>query len=143
MPDLIAIAFAEETVAGQAAEELGRLADDLQLDPDAIGVIICERDGSCQLAASHHPGAKATWGRFWGVLFGVLMGEVDDTAIDPGLRSRIGRSLKPATSILLVVLERLRPEGVAEALSQYGGSLMTFRLGKEEMAELGRELKRG
>ena len=142
MPVLIAIAFAEETVAGQAAEELGRLAEDLQLDPDAIGVIICERDGSCRLAASHHPGATATWGRFWGVLFGVLMGEVHDLAIDPGLRRQIRRFLKPATSILLVAPERLRPERVAEVLSQYDGTLMTFSLGEEEMAELGRELER-
>src|SRR5204862_1595678 len=70
MPELIAIAYAEETIAAQAAAELERRADDLPIDPDAIGVIVCERNGCWQLTTSRHPGATARWSKFWGALLG-------------------------------------------------------------------------
>ena len=63
MPDLIAIAYAEETTAGQAGEELERRAG-MPIDPDALGVIVCERDGSLRLISSLHPGATVGWGSF-------------------------------------------------------------------------------
>ena len=70
MPDLIAIAYLEETIAARAEEELKRRADDLQIDPDAISVIVCERGGACQLTTSRHSGATANWSKFWGCSLG-------------------------------------------------------------------------
>ena len=61
MPELIAISFPDEILAGQAAAELERRSGDLSLDPDAIGVSICERDGTSQLLTSHQPGSTAAW----------------------------------------------------------------------------------
>jgi uncharacterized membrane protein len=136
MPDLIAIAYAEETIAGQAAEELERRADDLPIDPDAIGVIVCERDGSYQLTTSRHPGATAAWSKFWGVLLGVVMGEVEMSGIDSSFPEQIKSMLKPATSVLFVVVGRSRPEWAVEALSQYGGTTLKCSLERDDMAEL-------
>jgi uncharacterized membrane protein len=136
MPDLIAIAYIEETVAGQAAEELERRVDDLPIDPDAIGVIVCERDGSCQLTTSRHPGATAAWSKFWGVLLGVVMGEVEMSGIDSSFRKQIKRMLKPGTSILFIVVGRLKPERVMEAVSQYGGTALKCSLAEDGTAEL-------
>jgi Predicted membrane protein len=136
MPDLIAVAFAEETVAAQAAEELERRADDLPLDPDAIGVIVCERDGSCQLTTSRQPGATAAWSKFWGFLFGVLMGEIESNAIGSEFRDQVKGLLKPGTSMLFIAAERARPDAATEALSQYGGTVLKYPLAKERMAEL-------
>src|SRR5213079_934476 len=82
MPDLIAIAYAEDTIAAQAAAELERRAYDLPIDLDAVGVIVCERDGSCQLTTSCHRGATAGWSKFWGGLLGVVMGDVEVRGID-------------------------------------------------------------
>lgn len=139
MPDLIAIAYAEETIAGQAAEELERCADDLPIDPDAIGVIVCERDASCQLTTSRQPDATAAWSKFWGVLFGVLMGEIESTAIDSEFRDQVKSLLKPGTSMLFIAAERVSPETATEALSQYGGTALSSALADEGMAELRRE----
>jgi uncharacterized membrane protein len=136
MPDLIAIAYGEETIAGQAAKELERRVDDLRIDPDAIGVIVCERDGSYQLTTSRHPGATAAWCKFWGALLGVVTGEVEICGIDASFRDQIKGMLKPATSILFVVVERSRPERAVEALSQYGGTVLKYSLAMEGMAEL-------
>jgi uncharacterized membrane protein len=136
MPELIAFAYAEETVAGQAADELERRADELAIDLDAIGLIVRERNGSYQLAASHHAGATAAWSRFWGVLFGVLTGETETTAIDVEFRRQIRNLLKPGTSMLLVALERVSPEMLAQAVSQYGGTSLTCPLSADGTSEL-------
>ena len=137
MPDLIAIGYADETVAGQAAEELERRADELSIDPDAIGVIVCERDGSsCQLTTSRRLGATAPWSKFWGALLGVVMGESEMSGIGSSFRERIKGVLKPGTSILFIVVGRAGPEQAIEALSQYGGAVLTNPLSKADMAEL-------
>ena len=136
MPDLIAITYPEETTAGQAAEELERRADDLPIDPDAIGVIVCERDGSCQLTTSRHPGATSAWSKFWGVVLGVVMGEVETTGIESSFRDQISGMLKPATSVVLVVVGSVRPEQAIEALSQYGGAAVRCSLGSASIAEI-------
>ena len=136
MPDLIAIAYDEETVAGQAAEELERRADDLRIDPDAIGVIVCERDGSCQLTTSRHPGATAAWSKFWGVLLGAVMGDASVSGIDSAFQSRIKKMLTPGTSLLFVAVDRARPKRATEALSQYGGSGLKCSIANDGMAEL-------
>jgi uncharacterized membrane protein len=136
MLDLIAIAYAEETTAGQAADELGRRADDLPIDPDAIGVIVCERDASCRLITSRHPGATAAWSKFWGLLLGVAMSEFATSGIDAAFREQIRAALTPGTSILFLVAGRERAERAIEAVSQYGGTSLRCALSSDGIAEL-------
>jgi uncharacterized membrane protein len=137
MPDLIAIAYGDETIAGQAAEELERRADELSIDPDAVGVVVFERDGgSCQLTTSRHPGATAAWSKFWGALLGVAMGECEMSGIDLSFREQVKGMLKPGTSVLFIVVGRVSPERAIEALSQYGGTALKCSLAKDGMAEL-------
>ena len=136
MPDLIAIKYAEDVIAGQAAEELKRRGDDLLIDPDAIGVIVCARDGSCQLMTSRHPGAKTGWSRFWGVLLGAVMGDVRMSGIDPTFRDRIHDMLTPCSSILFVVVAKGPPERAVEAVSQYGGTCLKCPLAADGFDEL-------
>ncbi len=125
---LIAIAYPDETIAGQAAEELERRADDLRIDPDAIGVIICERDWSCRLIARHHHGATTAWSKFWGELLGVLMGQAEMSGIPAWSEKRIRALVTPGTSILFVVSGGETSEGAVEALSQYGGTTLSCPL---------------
>ncbi len=135
MPNLIAIAYQEETIAGQAAGELERRADDLAIDPDAIGAIVCERDGRCQLTTSRRPGATAAWSKFWGVILGAVMGEAEMTGLDPSFRERINRMLTPATSVVLVVVWG-RTEPSIQAVSQYEGTALRCSLTVDSMEPL-------
>jgi uncharacterized membrane protein len=134
--ELIAIAFGEETVAAQAAAELERRSDDLAIDPDAIGVIICERDGSCQLMTKRHPAATAAWSKFWSRLLEVLMDDWREAGIDPGFRTRVGETLTPGTSMLVAVAAEPQARRAIDALSQYGGRSLTCSLADGGMAEL-------
>jgi uncharacterized membrane protein len=73
MADLIAIGYPDETTAAAAADEARRLAKDLIIQPDAIAVIVRDKDGSYHVQTTHHAvGTGAAWGMFWGFLFGLL-----------------------------------------------------------------------
>jgi uncharacterized membrane protein len=134
--ELIAIAFGEETIAAQAAAELERRADDLGIDPDAIGVLICERDGSCQLTTTRQPAATVGWSKFWSRLLEVLMDDSREAGIDVGFRTRVGEALTPGTSIVMAVASEPQIRRAIEAVSHYGGRSLTCGLSDRGMAEL-------
>ena len=136
MPELIAIAYTEETIAAQAAAELERCAAEIPLDPDAIGVIVAEKNGNHQLLTSRHPGATTAWSRFWGVIFGVVMNEAEPSGLNLGFRQQVKGLLRPGSSVLLVAVRRVPRETVVAAVSQYGGKPLTCPLGAEVTAGL-------
>lgn len=136
MPELIAIAYTEETIAAQAAAELGRCAAEIPLDPDAIGVIVAEKNGNHQLLTSRHPEATAAWSRFWGVVFDVVMNEAEPSGLDLSFRQRVKGLLGPGSSALLVAVRRVSRETVLTAVSQYGGKPLTCPLGADVTAGL-------
>jgi len=136
MPELIAIAYTEETVAAQAAAELDRCAAGIPLDPDAIGVIVAEKNGNHQLLTSRHPGATAAWSKFWGVIFGVVMNEAEPSELDLSFRQEVRGLLRPGGSVLLVAVRRVTQDVVLAAVSQYGGKPLSCPLGADATAGL-------
>ena len=67
MADLIVIGYADEETAGKAAEETLRLARDLVTQPEAVAVIVRDKEGKFHVNTTHHPVAEgATWGMLWG-----------------------------------------------------------------------------
>jgi len=62
MADLIAIGYPDLTTADKAAGEARRLAADLIIQPDAIAVIVRDKDGNCSVHTTHHMvGGRAIW----------------------------------------------------------------------------------
>src|SRR4051794_37327996 len=73
MADLVAIGYPDETTAALAADEVRRLAADLIIEPDAVAVIVRDKEGKYKVTTNHHSVAGgATYGMFWGLLFGLL-----------------------------------------------------------------------
>jgi len=154
MADLIAIGYPDETTATAAADEARRLAQDLIIQPDAIAVIIRDKDGSYRVQTNHHAvGAGATWGMFWGFLFGLLffipvfglaigagmgalMGKVAKTSIDKQFMEQVRDLVKPGTSCLFLMLEKVTPDKAVEAMSKYGGTVLKTSLSKDDEKEL-------
>jgi len=136
MPELIAIAYTEETVAAQAAAELQRCTAEIPLDPDAVSVIVAEKNGNHQLLTSRHPGATAAWSRFWGVIFSVVMNEAEPSELDLSFRQRVKGLLQPGSSVLLVAIERDAREAILAAVSQYGGKPLFCPLGAAALGGL-------
>jgi uncharacterized membrane protein len=154
MADLIAIGYPDETTAEQAAEEAQRLARDLIIEPDAIAAIVRDKEGKYHVHTSHHPvGTGATWGMFWGLLFGVLffvpvfglaigaglgalMGKITKSGIDKAFQDQVRDMLKPGTSALFLMVEKVTPDKAVEALSKFGGTVLKTSLSKDAEKEL-------
>ena len=158
MSDLIAIGYPDETTALEAADEARRLAADLIIQPDAIAAIVRDKEGKLHTHTSqHHVGVGATWGMFWGFLFGLLffvpffglaigagmgaiMGKITKSGVDRAFQDQVRDMLKPGTSALFLMVEKVTPDKAVEALSRYGGTVLKTSLSKEGEAELQREL---
>src|SRR4051794_39924141 len=128
MAELIAIGYDDEQTAGAAADEVGRLAKDLIIQPDAVAVIVRDVEGKYKVTTSHHPvGSGASWGMFWGLLFGLLffvpvfgmavgaglgalLGKVEKTGVNREFQEQVRDMVKPGTSALFLVVEKVTPD---------------------------------
>jgi uncharacterized membrane protein len=154
MADLIAIGYPDETTAEAAADEARQLAKDLIIEPDAIAVIVRDASGDYHVHTRHHMvGRGASWGMWWGLLFGVLffipvfcmaigaglgalMGKVTKSGIDKQFQDQVRGMLKPGTSALFLMVEKVTPDKAVEAMSKYGGTVLKTSLSKEGEKEL-------
>src|SRR5438105_2503519 len=154
MATLVAIGYDDEATAAAAAETVDQLSHDLIIEPDSVATIVRDKEGKYHVTTSHHPvGAGATWGMFWGFLFGLLFfvpvfgmaigaglgalfGKIEKTGIDKQFQQQVRDMLKPGTSALFVVVEKVTPDKAVDALSQYGGTVLKSSLSKDAEAEL-------
>jgi uncharacterized membrane protein len=154
MATLVAIGYPDETTATAASLEADRLAKDLIIQPDAIAVIIRDREGKFHVTTNHHAvGGGATWGMFWGLLFGMLffipflgmavgagmgalMGKMSKGAIDKEFESQVRDMLQPGTSALFLIIEHATPDKAVEGLSRFGGTVLKSSLSKETEQQL-------
>ena len=127
MADLIAIGYADEATAEAAAEEARRLARDLIIQPDAIAVIARDKDGGYHVRTTHHA---------VGAGMGALMGKITKSGIDREFQDQVRGMLKPGTSALFLMVEKVTPDKATEALAQYGGTVLKSSLSKDGEADL-------
>lgn len=161
MADLIAIGYPDETTAALAADEARALARDLIIQPDAIASIVRDKEGKYHVHTAHHAvGAGATWGMFWGLLFGLIffvpvfgmaigaglgavMGKITKSGINKEFQDQVRDLIKPGTSALFLMVEKVTPDKAVEALSKYGGTVLKTSLTKEGEAQLQEALHGG
>jgi uncharacterized membrane protein len=152
--ELIAIGYDDEATAMKAADEVDRLSHDLIIEPDAVAVIMRGQDGKYRVVTNHHSvGGGASWGMFWGLLFGVLFfvpvfgmavgaglgalfGKIEKTGIDREFQNQVRDMVKPGTSALFLVIEKVTPDKAVEGLSRYGGTVLKSSLSKDAEHEL-------
>ena len=154
MADLIAIGYKDEATAEAAADEARRLAKDLTIEPDAIAVIVRDTEGEFHVHTSHHSVEDGTtWGMLWGLLFGALffvpflgvaigaglgaiMGKVTKAGVNHDFQDQVRDLLKPGTSALFLMVDKVAPDKVVDALSHYGGTVLKSSLSQEGEKEL-------
>jgi uncharacterized membrane protein len=154
MAELIAIGYDDETTVFDAMDEVGRLSQDLIIQPDAVAAIVRNKEGKIRVTTNHHAvAAGTTWGLFWGFLFGILffvpffgmavgaglgalMGKVEKTGIDKEFQEQVRDMVKPGTSALFLVVEKVTPDKAVEAMSEFGGTVLKTSLSKDAEKEL-------
>lgn len=154
MSTLVAIGYPDETTATAAAEEARRLAADLIIEPEAIAVISRDAGGKFQVSTIHHTvDGGVSWGMSWGFLFGFLffvpvvgmpigaglrplMSKVAKMGIDKQFQDQLRGMLRPGTSALFLVVEKVSPDKAVEGLRRYGGTVLKSSLRPEQKKEL-------
>ena len=154
MATLIAIGYPNESTAAAAAEQAELLSEELIIQPDAIAVIVRDREGKYHTHTSHHMvGGGATWGMFWGMLFGLLffvpvlgmavgagmgalMGKISKSGIDKAFQDQVRGMIEPGTSCLFLMVEKVTPDKAVEAMSKYGGTVLKSSLSEDAEREL-------
>jgi uncharacterized membrane protein len=89
------------------------------------------------------------WGMLFGMLFfvpflgmavgagmGALMGKVGKNAVDREFEGQVRDMLKPGTSALFMVVEKVTPDKAVDALSKYGGTVLKSSLSNDAQREL-------
>ena len=89
------------------------------------------------------------WGLLFGMLFfvpvfgmavgagfGALIGKVEKTGIDKEFQEQVRDMLKPGTSALFLVVEKVTPDKAVEGSRQFGGTVLKSSLSDEAEKEL-------
>jgi uncharacterized membrane protein len=66
-----------------------------------------------------------------GAGFGALFGKIQESGISKEFISQVRGQLKPGTSALFIVIEKVTPDKAIAALSKYGGTVIKSSLSKE------------
>lgn len=158
MPDLIAIGYDDTTTALSAMDEVGRLAHDLVIQPDAVAAVVRGTDGKFKTITNQHEvGGGATWGMFWGLLFGMLFfvpffgmamgaafgalgGKLAKDSIGKEFQEQVRAAMQPGTSALFMIVEQMTTDKALDGLSKFGGNVIKTSLSDEDEAEIQKHL---
>jgi uncharacterized membrane protein len=135
-------------------DEVGHLAQELIIQPDAVAAIVRGEDGKFRTITNQHEvGAGATWGMFWGLLFGILFfvpifgmavgaafgalgGKLAKDSISKDFQNQVREHMQPGTSALFMVVEQMTTDKALEGLSKFGGDVIKTSLSDEDEAEI-------
>jgi uncharacterized membrane protein len=157
--DLIAIGYGDEETAAKAAEEVYRLQKDLIIEPEAVAVIVRDKEGKYKVTTNHHPVAEGfTWGMFWGVLFGLiffiplfglavggalgaLFGAIEKAGIDRAFQEEVRDMVQPGTSAMFMIVDKMTTDKALQALSKYGGKVLKSSLSTDAERQIQEALR--
>jgi uncharacterized membrane protein len=71
-----------------------------------------------------------------GAGLGALIGKVEKSGIDKQFQDQVRDMLKPGTSALFLVVEKVTPDKAVEGLRQFGGTVLKSSLSKDAEKEL-------
>jgi uncharacterized membrane protein len=156
MATLVAIGYPDQGTAEQARETVAQLEADLIVQADQVASISRDPEGKYHVHTTHggsSAGGGAVWGGFWGLLFGLLFfipfagwamgagmgalfGHMGKKGIDKTFQDQVRDQLKPGTSALFMVIEKVTPDKAIAALDQYGGTVIKTSLSEEDTKRL-------
>lgn len=159
MAAVIAIVFADDASAFDAADDVHGLAGDLRIGPDAVATIARTLDGTYRVITSHRAeDGRASWGMLWPLLFSLvffvpvlgvavgpdvaaLLSAIEEAGIDRAFQDEVREMLCPGTSAVFVVAEGAGPERAADALRDLEGSVVAAALTPDGERDLRRRLQ--
>jgi uncharacterized membrane protein len=146
MSDLIVIGFDEEYKALVMRAELTKLQKEYLIEMEDVVVLTKNEKGKVKLhQAVNLTATGAVSGGFWGMLLGMvflnplmgaalgagagaLSGKLSDIGISDGFMKELGETFTPGTSALFVLVRKVTPDKVLDALKGFGGKVLKTSL---------------
>jgi uncharacterized membrane protein len=157
MAELVVLGYPDEATAQRVYEKVQQLEKDFIIDGTA-STVTRGQDGKVHVTTpTGAVGAGAATGALWGALFGLLflvpigglivgglmgaiMGKAADMGIDEEFRGKVQDVLKPGTSAVVLIFNKVTADKAIEALAPYGGEVLRTSLSKEAEEELTKAL---
>ncbi len=154
MSDLVVVAFDDLDTADQFKAELEKLQKEHLLGLEDLVVVKRRPDGKVKVKqAVNLAGAGALSGSFWGLLIGMLFwapwlgmaigaaagalgGSLADYGIDDDFIDEVKESIPEGGSAVFMLISKVVPDKVEEALSHYKGKVLKTSLSHEDEAKL-------
>jgi uncharacterized membrane protein len=161
MSELIVIGYDDQGVATQAYNEVLKLQQDFVVQLNGLAIVRVDAEGKSHVETPNKiVGVSASMGALWGMiigllflvpifglavggLMGALMGKMSKSGIDEQFRQQVQAMLKPGGAAVVVMASKITDDKFADAMKQYGGSLLKTSLSDEDEKELASELAEG
>ena len=154
MSDLVVVGFDDEHTAFEMRAELAKLQKEYLISMEDVVVVTKGENGKVKLhQAVNLTAAGAVGGTFWGMLIGMIFlnpllgaavgagagaisGKLSDIGVDDKFMKELGETFKPGTSALFVLVRKVTPDKVLEALKGFKGKVLQTSLAKDKEEEL-------
>ena len=154
MSDLIVVAYDDEFKAQEVRLALLKLQKEYLVDLEDAVVAVKTPEGKVKLHQIHNLTAGgAIGGGFWGALIGLLFlnpllgaavgaasgaaaGALTDIGIDDGFMKELASSLQSGHSALFVLVRKITPDKVLEAIRGSGGTVLKTSLSHDSESRL-------
>ena len=156
MSTLVVIDYENEVKAEEVRLALLKMQKEYLIDLEDAVVVVREAQGQGKVKLRQLYDltlAGAASGGFWGALVGLLFlnplfgfaigaaagavsGALRDVGIDDNFMKDLGKTLKPGTAALCVLVRQMTCDKVVEELQKFGGTLIKTNLCNENEAKL-------
>ena len=163
MSTLVAVVFDDEATAFEMRAKLAKMQKDYLIELEDAVVVTRDQTGKTRLdQAVSLTAAGAVGGGFWGLLIGLiflnpllgamlgagagaLSGKLTDLGLDDKMLKDLGKSFKPGTSGLFVLIRRATTDKVLAGLKEFTGKGKVFQtsLNKDDENALREVLEAG
>ena len=146
MSNLVVIGFEDEHTAFEMRAALAKMQKEYLIEMEDVVVVTKNDKGKVKLhQAVNLTAAGAASGGFWGMLIGMiflnplagaalgagagaLSGKFTDIGIGDNFIKELGETLTPESSALFVLVRKVTPDKVLEALKGFGGKILKTSL---------------
>jgi uncharacterized membrane protein len=154
MSTFVVIDYESEVRAEEVRLALLKMQKEYLVDLADAVVVVRDHKGKVRLRQMYNlTAAGAISGGFWGALIGLIFlnplfgfaigaaagaisGALRDMGIDDNFMKELGRTLKPGTAALCVLIRQMTPDKVVEEIKKFGGTLIQTNLCNENEAKL-------
>jgi uncharacterized membrane protein len=154
MATLVVIDYENELKAEEVRLALLKMQKEYLIDLVDAVIVVRDAKGNVQLRQLYNlTAAGAVSGGFWGALMGLIFlnplfgfaigtaagavsGALRDIGIDDNFMKDLGKTLKPDSAALCVLVRQMTADKVVAEIQQYGGTLIKTNLSNEDESKL-------